>query len=409
MNIRGSHKASMKSKSPKIAIIGAGLTGLSAAYYLRQRCPEAHVKIFEREDRIGGRVFTSHRPMGEHGAEFLLDSENAFLSLLRKVNVEHTPAINSWPGYFFRGRFAKGKPSKAAKRLLPNSANRLPELFKLAKDKRLWPKANSSFDIWLASLLQNDSEAFRFVEMLLLSKTCAPLSAISTEHGLECLKSLLQDKWFRIKGGSEKLVQALFFESNAYLKRKAEVLSVQQKHKVQMVQVHWSHNAQKEMENFQVVIVTTPTHNNFGGYISVLLEYRRRPRLKANPNFDLKRGLYDERLSYIQQIPTLLDTPYVIRILIPNASAKCRWSNQRIRRFCLNRLKKIVRDCDKPCDWSVQKWPSGLSLGNDKGEGFLRVGSSLIFLAGDRFVHWPSMDEAIKSGRKVAKKVASLL
>ncbi len=41
----------------KIAIIGAGLAGLTAAYRLHQA--GIHADIFEAQNRVGGRVFSS--------------------------------------------------------------------------------------------------------------------------------------------------------------------------------------------------------------------------------------------------------------------------------------------------------------------------------------------------------------
>jgi protoporphyrinogen oxidase len=55
-----------------IAIIGAGLTGLSAAYHLLEREPNLRITIFESEARVGGRVLTHSKPFGEHGAQFFL-------------------------------------------------------------------------------------------------------------------------------------------------------------------------------------------------------------------------------------------------------------------------------------------------------------------------------------------------
>ena len=39
----------------KIAVVGSGISGLSAAYYLSKK---HHVDLFEREDHFGGRSHT---------------------------------------------------------------------------------------------------------------------------------------------------------------------------------------------------------------------------------------------------------------------------------------------------------------------------------------------------------------
>lgn len=45
-------------ESTRYAIIGAGLSGLTSAYEIRQADPEAVIHVFEAEDRIGGKLFT---------------------------------------------------------------------------------------------------------------------------------------------------------------------------------------------------------------------------------------------------------------------------------------------------------------------------------------------------------------
>jgi hypothetical protein len=42
-------------KAPRVAVIGAGLSGLTAAYYLARKLPpESSIVIFEASDRVGG-------------------------------------------------------------------------------------------------------------------------------------------------------------------------------------------------------------------------------------------------------------------------------------------------------------------------------------------------------------------
>lgn len=50
----------------KVAIIGGGVSGLSAAWHLHQNCPDTDVHLFESEDRLGGHAHTvSITPEGE--------------------------------------------------------------------------------------------------------------------------------------------------------------------------------------------------------------------------------------------------------------------------------------------------------------------------------------------------------
>lgn len=55
----------------QVAVVGAGLSGLTAAYYLRRQLPQAQVTILEAGDHYGGVIHTEYRDnwLIEHGAD----------------------------------------------------------------------------------------------------------------------------------------------------------------------------------------------------------------------------------------------------------------------------------------------------------------------------------------------------
>lgn len=71
-----------KTKRKNIAIIGAGITGLSAAYYLQQAGHSA--VIFESSDRIGGAIQTSEKDgfLYEHGPNTLMVNDRRVSNLI---------------------------------------------------------------------------------------------------------------------------------------------------------------------------------------------------------------------------------------------------------------------------------------------------------------------------------------
>ncbi|MEO6038747.1 MAG: FAD-dependent oxidoreductase [Saprospiraceae bacterium] len=77
--------------APRIAIVGAGMGGLSAGYYLRQKGVGA--TIFEADKRVGGRIKTG-RMFGEGnlfteiGAEFIDTVHEDMLRFVRLLNLE---------------------------------------------------------------------------------------------------------------------------------------------------------------------------------------------------------------------------------------------------------------------------------------------------------------------------------
>ena len=48
----------MSDAPPRVAVVGAGITGLAAAYRLRELSPDADVVVFERSERPGGKILT---------------------------------------------------------------------------------------------------------------------------------------------------------------------------------------------------------------------------------------------------------------------------------------------------------------------------------------------------------------
>ena len=77
----------MISNPGPVAIIGAGVAGLSAAYHLAQ--VGRRVVILEAQERVGGRILT--RSGVELGAEFIHGEPKATVELLRGAHIELSP------------------------------------------------------------------------------------------------------------------------------------------------------------------------------------------------------------------------------------------------------------------------------------------------------------------------------
>jgi monoamine oxidase len=99
--------------APRIAIVGAGVAGLNAAYKLQKAGLTA--KVFEGANRTGGRMFTATDLMGaglttELGGEFIDTSHEEMLALMTEFNLERVDTAG--PGteklvpetYFVNGR-----------------------------------------------------------------------------------------------------------------------------------------------------------------------------------------------------------------------------------------------------------------------------------------------------------------
>ncbi len=79
----------MKTTHTDIIIIGAGLTGLTLAYYLRNT--NFRFKIIEARDSIGGRIYTKYKKEAapiELGATWFANQHTEILSLLKELNLK---------------------------------------------------------------------------------------------------------------------------------------------------------------------------------------------------------------------------------------------------------------------------------------------------------------------------------
>jgi len=84
----------MSSTTKRIAIAGAGISGLSAAYYVQQICQDrglpVHITIIEPSEQLGGKIRTLHRDgcVIEQGPDSFLARKLPMLELTRELGLE---------------------------------------------------------------------------------------------------------------------------------------------------------------------------------------------------------------------------------------------------------------------------------------------------------------------------------
>ncbi|MGZ9583134.1 flavin monoamine oxidase family protein [Paenibacillus marinisediminis] len=84
-------KIAQAAKAPRVAVVGAGLAGLTAAYRLKQAGIRA--QVYEASDRIGGRCWTGRNEFNEgqtyeHGGELINTNHAALLNLIGELNLQ---------------------------------------------------------------------------------------------------------------------------------------------------------------------------------------------------------------------------------------------------------------------------------------------------------------------------------
>ena len=73
----------------RVAVIGGGLAGLSAAHRLRELDPAVEVALFEASDRLGGTIGTSEIDgyLVEHGADMFISDKPAGVKLCERLKI----------------------------------------------------------------------------------------------------------------------------------------------------------------------------------------------------------------------------------------------------------------------------------------------------------------------------------
>jgi len=74
----------------KVAVIGGGVSGLTAAYYLRKSNPDLEIQIFESENRCGGLLETVRSPdaLMECGPDAIFNEKPWAIELCREIGLE---------------------------------------------------------------------------------------------------------------------------------------------------------------------------------------------------------------------------------------------------------------------------------------------------------------------------------
>ena len=134
-------KTTLDTESLRFAVIGGGISGLTAAYRLTRLVPDARVEVFEGSNSLGG-VLSTHRQgnlLVEHGADSFLAKQPWAVDLCRELGLaEELIPTNTQHRRALVLRHGKLHP--------------VPEGFVMLRPQRVWPLLRTPLLSWRGKL-----------------------------------------------------------------------------------------------------------------------------------------------------------------------------------------------------------------------------------------------------------------
>ncbi len=217
-----------REETDKVLIVGAGLAGLSAAYYLKKN--KVPFQIFEGSQRIGGRIMTLQNFNGaaqhaELGGEQIEADQMAIQNLAKelKVKLQEFGSKGSFE-WFDKNHFFVTEKKKELQLLLKIFQSVQQEAYGSSiqtlnlQNKDQFPKAVLLDQMSVAELLDRLQPQMKewmrpFLEQLTRSEWGVEpkqISSLQLIHWMRDPTRLRNRKYLKISGGNSVLVQALF-------------------------------------------------------------------------------------------------------------------------------------------------------------------------------------------------------
>lgn len=265
----------------KIGIIGAGIGGCAAAYYLHQKLPDSEIYIFDKLDRVGGRLY--HRQIesitNELGATFFHTVNKNMMNFVTEFNlpvIEYVfPRFGIWNGneiiftssrnslvtnlkLLFRYRMTALKLNG----LIKTAKKRVLELYK--PDQPIYTNLKELFTVgniheWIGTpfdeLLRSMGISQKFVEEIIEPSTRMIYSqnaGIGSFAGLATLISSDGTPLYKLKEGNSALTVQMVKSSNAQVKLSTEIQEIKELNgKFQL-------NYDEALNDFDAIILAAP-------------------------------------------------------------------------------------------------------------------------------------------------------
>ena len=199
----------MKTIKTNVLIIGAGLTGMTLAYYLQKI--NVNVKIVEARNRLGGRIYTKLNPKQapiELGATWLIPQQNSMLNLLKELN------IDVFTQHYGKTAIYQPNPNQAAQLVqLPASDN---VSYRIKDGTQSIINALENTLIENTILLNQNIETIRSENNILLAKTAD--ETFHAKHIISTLPPLLFLKSIKVEPALPEALTGVMTKTHTWVK-----------------------------------------------------------------------------------------------------------------------------------------------------------------------------------------------
>jgi phytoene dehydrogenase-like protein len=238
----------------RLAIVGAGIRGCSAAYFAHRLVPSLDVTIYERSDRVGGRIYGVEidDEWVEVGASFFKGGHRLLIGLIAELGIMISPvpslrSIGVWDGERFI--FRSDDPVIAAIRLLTRHPGDILRLYLMlrelsSRNRALYSEVESHSGEWgeLYSTAGINEWLEKTVEETLLKQGIHPRfihdvvepvirviynqgSSINTYAGLLTM-DILNGRTYKVVSGNEVIPRRLVEVSGTTVRLGTEVKGI---------------------------------------------------------------------------------------------------------------------------------------------------------------------------------------
>ncbi len=255
---------------PRIAVVGAGMGGLSAAYYLRQKGIAA--TIFEADKRVGGRIKTGRmfgdgKLFTEIGAEFIDTIHTDMLRFVRILGLQDklmdvdTDVLGVRDAFFIEGKH------HSLREVVTELNGAYPRIAR--HQEQVFGSHSAEFDRYSMAEYIETMEVSTWVKKLLTAAYLGENGMETAQQSAVNLLSILQtqpgqftpfgdsDERFKIIGGNEQIPLGLAALLKDQLRLEHRLVAVKELLNGS-VQLTFSENGTTREETFDAVVMAIP-------------------------------------------------------------------------------------------------------------------------------------------------------